>query len=99
MGKVERMLQERGVPAHQVQNSDELVADPQLAHRGHLIELPHATMDTVTIEGSRFELSRTPARAEHPAPTLGEHNDHVLREVLGYDDERIMELAIAEVLV
>jgi len=99
MGELEHMLQERGVPAHQVQNSPELVVDPQLAHRKHFIELPHATMGTVTIEGSRFELSRTPAKIESAGPTFGEHNDYVLREILGYDDERITELVSAEVLV
>ena len=99
MGDVERMLQARGVPAHQVQNSAELVVDPQLLHQNHFIELPHATMGTVTIEGSRFELSRTPAKVEQVGPTFGEHNDYVLREILGYDDERIIELAIADVLV
>ena len=26
------------------------------------------------------------------APTVGEHNDDVLRDVLGYDDERIAKL-------
>ena len=98
MGEIERLLQERGVPAHQVQGSAELVADPQLAHRGHFLELPHATLGSVTIEGSRFQLSRTPARIERPGPTFGQHNDHVLREILGYDDERITELAMADVL-
>ncbi|WP_419944173.1 hypothetical protein [Candidatus Poriferisodalis sp.] len=30
-------------------------------------------------------------------PGLGEHNDHVLREVLGYDDDRIVELAVVAI--
>jgi benzylsuccinate CoA-transferase BbsF subunit len=99
MGALERRLQERGVPAHQVQNSPELVVDPQLLHRNHFIELPHATMGTVTIEGSRFELSRTPATVEFAGPTLGEHNHYVLHEILGYDNDRIAELTAAEVLM
>lgn len=28
-----------------------------------------------------------------PAPLLGEHNDYVLRELLGYDEERVAALA------
>ena len=32
----------RGVAAHVVQNSGEFAADPQLAHRGHFVEVPHA---------------------------------------------------------
>ena len=98
MGELERVLQARGVPAHQVQNSQELVVDPQLLHRNHFIELPHATMGSVTIEGSRFELSRTPAKVESAGPTFGEHNDYVLREILGYDADRVTKLADAGVL-
>ncbi|MFP6817570.1 MAG: CoA transferase [Pseudomonadales bacterium] len=99
MGALERMLQDRGVPAHQLQNSPELAVDPQLLHRKHFIELPHATMGTVTIEGSRFELSRTPAKVEFAGPTFGEHNHYVLQEILGYDDQRIAELTDAKVLM
>jgi crotonobetainyl-CoA:carnitine CoA-transferase CaiB-like acyl-CoA transferase len=41
------------------------------------------------VQGSRYRLSETPAVVERPAPTLGRDNDHVLRNILGYDDERI----------
>src|SRR5690606_40617091 len=38
---IEQTLQSVGVPASVVQNSRELVRDPQLAHLGHFITLPH----------------------------------------------------------
>ena len=98
MFEVEAALQERGVPAHAVQNSTELLADPQLRHRGHFVELEHPIHGTTTVEGSRFRLSRTPARVERAAPTFGRDNHHVLTEILGYSDERVAELAVAEVL-
>jgi crotonobetainyl-CoA:carnitine CoA-transferase CaiB-like acyl-CoA transferase len=47
------------------------------------------------IENTRFRLSATPPGPAAPAPTLGEHTEHVLAGFLGYDDERIGELAIA----
>ena len=31
-------------------------------------------------------------------PTYGQHVEEVLRGILGYDDDRITELALAEVL-
>ena len=99
MGEVERMLQERGVPAHQVQNSPELILDPQLLHRNHFVELENAAAGSMTIEGSRVAFSRTPAVVDRLGPSFGEHNDYVLREILRYDDDRIVELAMAEVLV
>lgn len=96
--EIEEVLQARGIPAHVVQNSPELSADPQLAHRGHFVEVPHEVHGTTTVEGSRFRLSRTPAKIERPGPMFGQHNQHILETILGYDSGRIAELAAAGVL-
>jgi crotonobetainyl-CoA:carnitine CoA-transferase CaiB-like acyl-CoA transferase len=94
----ERALQARGVPASAVQNSRDLLADPQLAERGHFVRLTHPTRGSTTVEGSRFRLSRTPARMPSAAPTLGGDTQYVLRTLLGYTEERIAELGAASVL-
>jgi len=94
----ERALQARGVPASAVQDSRDLLADPQLAERGHFVRLTHPTRGTTMVEGSRFRLSRTPARMPSTAPTLGRDTQHVLRTLLGYSEERIAELGAAGAL-
>jgi benzylsuccinate CoA-transferase BbsF subunit len=91
-------LQAAGVPAHAVQSSADLSADPQLAARGHFVPVAHPTAGDGWIESSRIRLSRTPARTPTVAPSLGGDNELVLREILGYDDERIAQLAVAEAL-
>lgn len=91
-------LQELGIAAHIVQNSPELAADPQLAHRGHFAEVPHGKNETMVVDASRFHLSRTPAQHLYAGPTFGEHSFDILTEVLGYDGDRIAELAVAELL-
>jgi crotonobetainyl-CoA:carnitine CoA-transferase CaiB-like acyl-CoA transferase len=96
--EAEAALQARGVPASVVQNSQELCSDPQLLQRGHLVQLPHPLHGTTTIEGSRFRLSRTPARIARAAPTLGQDNQDVLETILGYSPERIAALTAADVL-
>jgi benzylsuccinate CoA-transferase BbsF subunit len=96
--EVEALLQAAGVAASAVQDSADLLADAQLLHRGHFVEVPHEIHGTTTVEGSRFHLSRTPARIERSAPTLGRDNFYVLKTILGYDAERIAELAAAGVL-
>jgi crotonobetainyl-CoA:carnitine CoA-transferase CaiB-like acyl-CoA transferase len=93
--EIERALQECGVPAGVVQDSADCAADPQLAARGHFVELPHPVLGKTVIEGPRFHLSRTPAAVERAAPTTGQDRDHVLRNILGYSDDRISELARA----
>ena len=96
--EAEATLQARAVPASVVQNSGEMYADPQLAHRGHFVEVEHPTHGTITVEGSHFRLSRTPARFERAAPTLGQDNQYVLETLLGYSTERIGELVAEGVL-
>ena len=92
------VLQREGIPSHQVQNSVEAYADPQLAHRGHFLKVPHAAMGETWVEGSRFRLSRTPARIDRGAPTLGEHSWQVLTDILGYDDDRAAQLAATGII-
>ena len=50
------------------------------------------------MEGSRFVLSRTPARMRRAGPTFGEDAFEILSENLGYDADRIAELAAAGLL-
>ena len=84
--------------AHVVQNSPEFAADPQVIHRGHFVEVEHAKQGTTVVEASRFRLSRTPATFSHGGPTFGEQTFEVLTELLGYDGDRIADLAAAELL-
>ena len=91
-------LQALGVPAHGVQTSAHLAMDPQLAHRGHLVEMRHPTQNHSVVEGARIVMSRTPARAPQIAPTMGADIDAVLRELLGYGDEQVVELVASGAL-
>ena len=81
-----------GVPAHKVLNSQAANADPQFKHRNHFIEVPHTATGSMVVENTRFQLSRTPGRVERAGPELGEHNFQVLKEILGYDDDRIADV-------
>jgi crotonobetainyl-CoA:carnitine CoA-transferase CaiB-like acyl-CoA transferase len=95
---LEHRLQHQGIAAHQVQNSAEAIADPQLIHRGHFVALEHSTLGPIIVEGSRFKLSRTPARVNRAAPTVGQDTHDVLEQILGYSEERITELVAAGAL-
>ena len=91
-------LQGIGVAAHGVQNSPELWADPQLAHRGHFTRVDHAIHPGLVVEASRFVLSRSAPSRYGPPPTLGQHAFEILHDLLGYDDDRIADIAAAGVL-
>ena len=91
-------LQAVGVPAHVVADSADFAQDPQIAYRGHLVTFDHPMMGDVVIEGPRFVLSRTPARATAPGPMLGQHTTEVLADILGYDDDKVVELVLSGAL-
>ncbi len=93
--ELERRLQAVGVPAHVAMHGGHALSDPQLAHRGHFIEAPHAVHGRAWVESTRFRLSRSPARVERAAPALGQDTDFVLRELLGYSEARVAELRAA----
>ncbi len=44
------------------------------------------------------KFSRTPGKIERPAPLLGEHNQYVYAEMLGYSGRRMKELEEDEVI-
>ncbi len=93
----EAACQAVGIAAHQVQNADELAVDPQLHHLGHWLTVAHSHHGDTIVEGPRVRLSDTPIGPTRAAPMLGEHTFEVLADLLGYDPDRIADLAVAEV--
>ncbi len=89
---IERTLQERGVPAHAVLDTADLYACPQMQHRGHWIETEHSIYQTTFVESGRIQMSELAPRRPKSAIHFGRDNDVVLREILGYGEERIAAL-------
>ncbi len=96
--EAQELMQSAGIPAHRVQNSADLVEDPQLKHRRHFREVASATHGTVFVEGTRFQMSRSVDEITDSGPTYGQHTFEVLEGILGYDAEKIADLAVAGVL-
>jgi benzylsuccinate CoA-transferase BbsF subunit len=71
-----------GVPAAVVAWSTDLLDDPQLQHRGYYSVLDHGEVGPVLYDGTGSILSETPSIQRSAAPCLGEHTEHVLRDLL-----------------
>ena len=92
---LEQHLVAAGVPAALVRTEAMKLADPQLRARGFFHRIEHPVVGERTFPGHLWRTSAGPLRFERAAPTLGQDNDYVYREVLGYDDERIGSLTAA----
>ena len=93
-----RLLQDAGVPSHVASGPGDFAADPQIVHRGHLVTVPHPVAGELVVEGPRYRLSRTPASVETAGPTFGQHVNEILEDLLGYDEERFVELVVSGAL-
>jgi benzylsuccinate CoA-transferase BbsF subunit len=91
-------LQAAGVPAFPSMNSKDLAEDPHLNERGFFTRLHHPAVGVQTHSGIPWRLSNSPNGVANPAPLLGQHTRDVLRDVLGYADERIADLVRDHVL-
>jgi crotonobetainyl-CoA:carnitine CoA-transferase CaiB-like acyl-CoA transferase len=90
--EVENALQAAGVPAHRVLGPDDVGTDPQLAARHHFVSARHPVLGDVWVENSRLRISGADTTPRRAGLLIGEHNEQVLRDVLGLDPEQVAEL-------
>jgi crotonobetainyl-CoA:carnitine CoA-transferase CaiB-like acyl-CoA transferase len=86
------LLGQAGVPAARVASIAEVADNPQLRHRGRIVNVDHPRADSLPTVGPVIGLSESPAAIRRPAPRLGTHTDEVLRDWLDLPPERIAAL-------
>jgi crotonobetainyl-CoA:carnitine CoA-transferase CaiB-like acyl-CoA transferase len=86
------LLRAANVPHGQVKTLGEALASDEARSRGLVTRIPHPVKGWIPNIASPLRLERTPAVAPFAAPAVGEHTEEVLRETLGYDDDRIEQL-------
>jgi CoA:oxalate CoA-transferase len=87
-----------GVPAAEVREPGAAVRDPRVVARGETVRLQHPESgDTADVYGPGLPIvfSASAAGFDQPPPGLGEHNEAVYCEILGYsrDELRALEKA------
>ncbi len=90
--KALQLMEEATVPCAPIYAMDEVFADPQVQHRGNMIELPHSAAGSVRIGTNPIHMSDTPITSYTPPPRLGEHTVDVLKGILGLDDAAVQSL-------
>ncbi len=83
VAQVEQALRDADVPCGKVATVPEIAVNPQLRHRGQIVEVEDPVCGTVPMQGVTIRLSETPLTIRYPMPEVGQHNEEVLREWLG----------------
>ncbi len=95
---IAEILQKVNVAATPVMNIEEQYIDPHYRNRKTYVEIEHPLIGMELLPGVPFRLSRTPGDIRRPAPSLGEHNDYILRELLNFSSSDIDELIQQEII-
>ncbi len=81
------LLQERGVAAGPVMDQRDAFADPHLDQRGAFEEVYQEDTGTHLYPGAPYKMSETPVKIRRGPVRLGEDNQYVYQELLGYTVE------------
>lgn len=91
-------LIEHDVPAGPVQDIGQALSDPGTLSEEMVVDLVHSHGFPFKVTGNPMKFSRSRPGPFTPPPTLGQHTDAVLQQLLGYPPERIAELRDAGAL-
>ncbi|MEE8372590.1 MAG: CoA transferase [Dehalococcoidia bacterium] len=75
-----------------VNSPADLHAFPHLKERQYFTEIDHPQTGKVEYPGAPFKMSETPWHVRYPAPLLGQHNEEIYCDTLGYPREELVKL-------
>jgi len=84
--------QKRGIPIAACLTPGEIVNSEQLKHREFFSEIEHSVVGKTTYPKAGYKLSKTSWEGRRAAPLLGEHNEAIYHQRLGYDKQELVRL-------
>ncbi len=90
--ELSRIIQAAGSSAGPVNNVDEVVDSEQLRWRNFFVEVDHPEAGRLKYPGVPYKMSETPGSIDSGAPLLGEHNELIYCQRLGYSKEQLVRL-------
>jgi len=86
------LLEAATVPCGPINNMKEVFEDPQVQHRKLRVDIPHPLGGVAPVVASPLRLSKTPVTYRLAPPTLGQHTEEVLKDLLGKSAAEVAKL-------
>ena len=83
-----KLLEDAGLPCAPINTVDKVVNDPHIKAREMIVEVEHPVAGHLKMPGVPVKMSATPGAVERPAPLLGQHTAEILKEILGWDEQK-----------
>ena len=93
-----RIARETGAVLAPYYTLDEVAESLQSAVRSFYVELEHPVAGSFKYPSAPYKLSQTPWSAHRPAPTLGQHNEQIYCQRLGYSRSDLTKLRQAGII-
>ena len=81
-----------GLPGAALLTTGDVVEDEHLKERNFFVDISHPEAGVFKYPGAPFKMEKSPWAVRSPAPRLGEHNEQVYGELLGYDAKELVLL-------
>ncbi|HJX70120.1 MAG TPA: CoA transferase [Dehalococcoidia bacterium] len=90
--EVTSLLEDMRIPCGRVNTIADLVDDPQVKAREMIAEVEYPGIGKLSPPGVPIKLSETPGKIEKRPPLLGEHNEEIYCDLLGFSPEKLSRL-------
>ena len=87
-----KMLQQNGIAAATLNNSDDLIENEHFQSRGYLQWLERAFVGNQPHPSPPWRNGTEAIKIKKPAPTLGQHNAEILKDWLGLNEAELSGL-------
>jgi CoA:oxalate CoA-transferase len=92
------VLQKARVPCSVVNTIDKLEDDSQVVAREMIVNMDYPGLGNLPLPGLPVKLSLTPGSIRSRAPKVGEHNEEIYSELLGFSQSELLKLKEMDII-
>jgi len=92
------MLVQQEVPCSPINDIEEVLNNPQIQHREQLVWRETVDGVKLPLPGVTVKMSETPGNVQCAPPRLGQDNERIYKEVLGFSDEEYARLKAEKII-